>query len=95
VLKDSTTGAVLSSKTITITADSPITIADKSTDSAGKYDSGSLPAPDDAGTYNIQTHFAGDSLYNAKDSVIKTLTVTAAAAAAASDADNEESTDSG
>jgi peptidoglycan/xylan/chitin deacetylase (PgdA/CDA1 family) len=95
VLKDISTGAVLSSKTITFTADSSITIAEKTTDSAGKYDSGSLPAPDDAGTYDIQSHFAGDSLYSAKDSAIKTLTVTAAAATAAastspSDADTEE-----
>ena len=80
VLKDSTLGTVLSSKTITFTADSPITIADKTTDSAGKYNAPGLPAPDDAGTYDIQTHFAGDSLYNARDSAVKTLTVTAAAA---------------
>ncbi len=77
-LKDSTTGAVLSSKTITFTADSPITIADKTTDTAGKYSAAGLPAPDDAGTYNIQAHFAGDSLYKIRDSAIKTLTVTAA-----------------
>jgi hypothetical protein len=90
VLKDSTLGAVLSSKTITFTADTPITIADKTTDAAGKYSADALQAPDDAGTYTIQTHFAGDSLYNAKDSAIRTLTVTAAGAPAA--ADPEEST---
>jgi hypothetical protein len=53
--------------------------------------------PDDAGTYDIQSHFAGDSLYNAKDSAIKTLTVTAAASPAstapsAADDTEEEST---
>jgi hypothetical protein len=97
VLKDSTTAAVLSSKTITFTADSPITIADKTTDTAGKYNSGSLPAPDDAGTYDIQAHFAGDSLYNAKDYAVKTLTVTTAAASSSSSSSvgaTEESTTS-
>ena len=90
VLKDRNTGAVLSSKTISFTADSPITIADETTDSAGKYSADGLQAPDDAGTYNIQSHYAGDSLYNARDSAIRTLTVTAASAPAA--ADTEEST---
>jgi hypothetical protein len=92
VLKDSTTGVVLSSKTITFTADSPITIADKTTDTAGKYNSGPLPAPDDAGTYDIQAHFGGDSLYNAKDYAVKTLTVTTTAAATSSVGATEEST---
>jgi hypothetical protein len=94
VLKDSTTGAVLSSKTITFTADSPITIADKTTDTAGKYNSGSLPAPDDAGTYDIQAHFGGDSLYNAKDYAVKTLTVTTASSSSSSVGATEKSTTS-
>jgi len=93
--------AVLSSKTITFTADSPITIPDETTDAAGKYSGDALQAPDDAGTYDIQSHFASDSLYKAKDSAVKTLTVTAAAAdqtasstASPSATDTEESTTS-
>jgi hypothetical protein len=38
-----------------------------------------------AGTYNIQSHFAGDSLYNAKDSTIRTLTVTVPSTPAATE----------
>ena len=92
VLKDTSAGGVaIGSKTISITADSPITIADETTDASGKYSADGLQAPDDAGTYDIQTHFASDSLYKAKDSAIKTLTVTAAEAAAT---DTEESTTS-
>ncbi len=91
VLKDTSAGGVaIGSKTISITADSPITISDETTDAAGKYSADALQAPDDAGTYDIQSHFASDSLYKAKDSAIRTLTVTAAGAPAA--ADTEEST---
>jgi PKD domain len=75
VLKDiSAAGAPISSKTITFTADSPITIADQTTDATGTYIT-KPTAPSTPGTYNIQSHFATDSLYNAKDSPIKTLTV--------------------
>jgi hypothetical protein len=64
----------LASKTITFTADAPITIADKTTNANGFF-TATQAAPSTAGTYNIQSHFAGDSLYNAKDSLIRSLTV--------------------
>ncbi|MFL6485581.1 MAG: polysaccharide deacetylase family protein [Nitrososphaera sp.] len=67
-------GKQLASKTITFTADAPITIASQTTNTNGFY-SASQAAPSTAGTYNIQSHFAGNSLYGAKDSTIKTLTV--------------------
>jgi hypothetical protein len=73
-LTDGTLKQQLASKTITFTADAQITIADKITNTNGYY-SGTQAAPTSTGTYNIQSHFAGDSLYNAKDSVIRTLTV--------------------
>ncbi|HEY1248435.1 MAG TPA: hypothetical protein VGE97_05570, partial [Nitrososphaera sp.] len=75
VLKDnSAAGAPISSTTITFTADSPITIADQTTDATGTYTIKPI-APSTPGTYNIQSHFATDNLYSAKDSPIKTLTV--------------------
>jgi 5-hydroxyisourate hydrolase-like protein (transthyretin family) len=75
VLKDTSAGGVaIGSKTISLTADSPITIADQTTDATGTYIT-KPTAPTTAGTYNIQSHFASDDLYNAKDSPIKTLTV--------------------
>jgi hypothetical protein len=73
-LTDSTAKVQLASKIITFTADAPITIADKTTNTNGFY-TGTQAAPSTAGTYNIQSHYAGDSLYIAKDSLIKTLTV--------------------
>jgi hypothetical protein len=73
-LTDSTAKVQLASKIITFTADAPITIADKTTNTNGFY-TGTQAAPTDSGTYNIQSHYAGDSLYIAKDSLIKTLTV--------------------
>jgi hypothetical protein len=75
-LTDSTAKKPLTSKTITFTADEPITIEDKTTNTNGYYSS-TQAAPSSAGTYDIQSHFAGDSLYKARDSAIKTLTVTA------------------
>jgi len=66
--------AQLASKTITFTATAPITITDKTTNTNGFYTS-TQPAPSTSGTYNIQSHFAGDSLYNARDSAIRSLTV--------------------
>jgi 5-hydroxyisourate hydrolase-like protein (transthyretin family) len=75
VLKDTSAGGVaIGSKTISLTADSPITIADQTTDATGTYIT-KPTAPTTAGTYNIQSHFASDDLYSAKDSPIKTLTV--------------------
>ncbi|MFL6475070.1 MAG: PKD domain-containing protein, partial [Nitrososphaera sp.] len=73
-LTDTTAGTQLASKTITFTADAPITIASQTTNTNGFY-SATQAAPATAGTYNTQSHFAGDSQYNAKDSVIKPLTV--------------------
>jgi hypothetical protein len=73
-LTDTTTGTQLASKTITFTADPPITISDKTTNTNGFY-SASQAAPSTAGTYSIQSHFAGDDQYNSKDSATKTLTV--------------------
>jgi hypothetical protein len=75
VLKDTSAGGVaIGSKTVTFTADSPITIADQITDGTGSYIV-KPTAPTTAGTYNIQSHFATDDLYAAKDSPIKALTV--------------------
>jgi peptidoglycan/xylan/chitin deacetylase (PgdA/CDA1 family) len=74
-LRDSTINVVLAGKTITFTADSPITIADQTTDSTGKTKV-TLTAPFSAGTYNIQGHNAGDDLYSSKDSSTLQLTVT-------------------
>ena len=73
-LTDSTAQAQLASQTITFTADAPITIADKTTNLNGFYTS-TQAAPNTAGTYNIQSHYAGSDLYIAKDSLIKALTV--------------------
>jgi peptidoglycan/xylan/chitin deacetylase (PgdA/CDA1 family) len=75
-LTDSTAKKPLASKTITFTADAPITIGDKTTNTNGFY-SGTQAAPSTSESYDIQSHFAGDSLYNAKDSPTRTLTVTA------------------
>jgi hypothetical protein len=80
-LTDSTAKKQLASKTITFTADDPITIGDKTTNTNGFY-SATQTAPSTAGSYDIQSHFAGDSLYKARDSAVKTLTVTAAATTA-------------
>jgi hypothetical protein len=75
VLKDTSAGGVaIGSKTVSFTADSPITIADQNTDATGTYIT-KPTAPTTAGTYNIQSHFASDDLYAAKDSAIKALTV--------------------
>ena len=75
-LKDSTLGVVLASRTITFTATSPIVIASQITDSTGVAKASGLIAPALAGSYNIQAHYMGETLYYAKDSSIKILTVT-------------------
>jgi hypothetical protein len=80
-LKDRTASrAPLSSKTIIIfTADSPIAItSNTTTDATGKYIAEGLKVPTSPGIYDIQAHFAGDSLYSAKDSPTRSLTVTTA-----------------
>ncbi len=74
-LKDSTTGLFLPSKTVTFTATSPIVIPNAVTDSTGKYSASGLVAPA-AGSYNIQAHFAGDSLYTSSNSPTKVLKTT-------------------
>jgi hypothetical protein len=73
-LVDATSKKQLASKTITFTADEPITIADKTTNTNGFY-SATQTAPATAGSYDIQSRFAGDDLYNSRDSVTRTLTV--------------------
>lgn len=83
-LRDQLTGSWLQDKTITFTADDPITITDKTTNQNGFY-SGSQAAPTTAGTYNIQSHFAGDDLYNSRDSVTRTLTVSSPSSSSTSD----------
>jgi hypothetical protein len=77
-LRDAITKQQLSSKTITFTADAPLTIPAKTTNTNGLYQ-GRQTAPTDTGAYNIQSHFAGDSLYKARDSPTKILTVTTTA----------------
>ena len=75
-LTDTTTSTVLSGMPISFTATSPITISGTTTSTIGQYSLSGLKAPNTAGTYNIQAHFAGASLYNSKDTSLKTLTVT-------------------
>ena len=72
--------APLSSKTIIIsTADSTIAITNNTTtDATGKYILEGLKVPASPGIYDIQAHFAGDSLYSSKDSRSRSLTVTTA-----------------
>jgi YVTN family beta-propeller protein len=77
ILSDSTLGGIgLDSMTITFTADSPIVIESTVATSSGSYTVGSLTAPDIIGTFNIQSHFSGTSLYGQKDSLVKTITTT-------------------
>jgi hypothetical protein len=82
-LMDTTISTALSGKTITFTATSPITINSQNTNTLGQYSVTGLVAPSIAGTYNIQSHFAGDSLHSAIDSPVRTLTVTTTSTAAA------------
>jgi len=81
-LTDTANSGGIASKTITFTATSPITISSRTTNTAGQYSATGLIAPTTPGTYSIQSHFAGDSLYNAVNSQVGTLGVTAAAAVA-------------
>jgi YVTN family beta-propeller protein len=82
LLSDATASAPLTSRTITFTSNSSaITISPRTTDSTGHYSATGLKAPRTAGTYSIQAHFAGTSLYNAVNSVIRTLKVTSTTAA--------------
>ena len=75
-LKDSVTGTFLTGKTITFTADSPITISNVVSDATGTYVVTGLIAPSLTGTYHITAHFGGESLYTASDSITQTLTIT-------------------
>jgi hypothetical protein len=63
-----TPSSSLSGKIISFTATSPIVISDKITDAIGQYSATGLKAPNTKASYNIQSHFAGDSLYGFKDS---------------------------
>ena len=66
----------LSGKIISFTATSPIIISNKVTDAIGQYSATGLKAPNNKGSYNIQSHFAGDSVYGPKDSTTAILQVT-------------------
>jgi hypothetical protein len=78
-LTDVSTSTPLGGGTITFTATAPITISPKVTDTMAHYSAAGLIAPHTPGTYNIQSHFATTSLYNAANSPMRTLTVSATA----------------
>jgi K319L-like, PKD domain/Bacterial Ig domain/Calcineurin-like phosphoesterase len=67
--------SALSGKIISFTATPPIIISDKITDAIGQYSATGLNAPNTKASYNIQSHFAGDSLYGLKDSPTALLQV--------------------
>jgi streptogramin lyase len=64
----------LVSRQITFTSTTPIVIPNAITDLNGHY-AVKLTSPTTAGSYNIAANFAGDSLYIAKTTLTKTLTV--------------------
>jgi predicted phosphodiesterase len=67
--------SALSGKIISFTATPPIVISNKITDAVGQYSATGLNAPNTKASYNIQSHFSGDSLYGAKDSPTAVLQV--------------------
>jgi K319L-like, PKD domain/Bacterial Ig domain/Calcineurin-like phosphoesterase len=67
--------SALSGKIISFTATPPIIISDKITNAIGQYSATGLKAPNTKASYNIQSHFAGDSLYGLKDSPTAILQV--------------------
>ncbi len=67
--------SALSGKIISFTATPPIIISDKITNAIGQYSATGLKAPTTKASYNIQSHFAGDSLYGPKDSPTAILQV--------------------
>jgi large repetitive protein len=67
--------SALSGKIISFTATTPIVISNKITDAIGQYSATELNAPNTKASYNIQSHFSGDSLYGAKDSPTAILQV--------------------
>jgi hypothetical protein len=71
-LNDALTGKPIGSRQVSFTADLPITISDATTNSSGAAVVSGLTAPS-AGSYQIQAHFAADSLYNSIDSQTKVL----------------------
>ncbi|PWU81272.1 MAG: hypothetical protein DLM72_07765 [Candidatus Nitrosopolaris wilkensis] len=77
-LLDTTKSQSLASKTITFTATSPILIGSKITNTIGQYTASGLISPSTTGTYNIQSHFAGDALYSVASSPTQSLLVTTA-----------------
>ncbi|MGB5089836.1 MAG: PKD domain-containing protein [Nitrososphaeraceae archaeon] len=68
--------SALSGKIISFTATPPIIISDRITDAIGQYSATGLKAPNAKASYNIQSHFTGDSLYGLKDSPTAILQVT-------------------
>ncbi|HET6458129.1 MAG TPA: polysaccharide deacetylase family protein [Nitrosopumilaceae archaeon] len=74
-LKDQITGTMLTSKTISFKAMSPVVINNTVTNTLGIYAVSGLVAPNNHGTYKIQSKFAGDLLYSGSASQVKTLTV--------------------
>jgi hypothetical protein len=76
-LSDAVLGVVLGSMPITFTADAPIVIGSTSTGAtSGDYLVSGLTAPTAVSTFNIQSHFAGTTLYAAHNSLTKTLKTT-------------------
>ena len=67
--------SALSGKIISFTTTPPIVISNKITDAIGQYSATGLNAPNTKASYNIQSHFSGDSLYGAKDSPTTVLQV--------------------
>jgi hypothetical protein len=67
--------SALSGKIISFTTTPPIVISNKITDTIGQYSATGLKAPNTKASYNIQSHFAGDSLYGPKDSPTAILQV--------------------
>jgi hypothetical protein len=70
-----TPSSALSGMIISFTATPPIIISDKITNAIGQYSATGLKAPTTKASYNIQSHFAGDSLYGPKDSPTAILQV--------------------
>jgi Prealbumin-like fold domain len=74
-LMDTITNMPVISKTITFTASPPITISPLITNNIGQYKVLGLTAPNIPRSYNIQAHFAGDTMYSQVNSGLRILTV--------------------
>lgn len=76
ILLDSTSGGTaLTAQTVSFSTTAPLSIPSTVTSDTGQYSLTGLLAPP-VGSYNIQAQFAGNSLYEAKSSVTRTLAVT-------------------